>query len=385
MKKKLNLLMIVVVVIMFVWAACDTGAEEDPEPDGDSTDTTGIVNNDTIPPPAGGLDLNELTNDLIIANATKMSGNLPVASNLFDLKIDKDTIFLADGVKTRVRILYPPHVFTGSTFYMQIVGADDYLEVQFEEEEKSDTIAAFYLEFDPEGWELPFSFNIKLVPTDEDGNSGEEITVPVGIEAPANGDCDFLAEDKVWEWIYTVQDGDFYLAPMFPQIVAGTVAGCCDSDNNSYYSDCTSTPSHAVVDYESFFMVRSEYLIFHDDGKVEGELIQQTRNIRPSKSDFCGGVAGYSEEYTANNYEGTFSLNTGNCTIEIATLEGETAPIYTSDGTYLGDLPLPIYAGTSPYAEYQIISRHFIREIRTVEGYLERVYENTDSNIPWYY
>jgi hypothetical protein len=256
--------------------------------------------------------------------------------------------------------------------------------VPFEEEEEIDSIGIFYFDFDPSGWELPISFDLKIIPKDKNGTPLDEFEVPVLIEDHENISCIIESNSTIWEWIYTERNGQLVSAPMFPSTTSGTVSGCCDRDGNSFYDNCINTSSHRVVNYETIFMVSFEYLKFFSGGDVGGELSQFTQNVRPSESDFCSGTAGYSKSNTYNPFVGKYTYDTSNCTISITSLEGETEPIYASDGTKLGDFILPIYAGVGPSTEYKLVGNHFMRETRFMEGEsFVRMYEARSPGYKW--
>lgn len=321
-------------------------------------------------------------NSLVFENASMKSGNIPTGAA--DFKIDRDSIFMVEGVKNRIKFLNPNLTVGISSFYVSVVGADGYYEVEAATEEETDSIGVLYIEFNPDEWELPASFTIKIVPKDENGDPGNGSEVPVEVEDP-NAPCNFSPGDYLWEWISTSGNGDFVLAPMYAQITQGVVSGCCDTEGNSYYSDCSGTLSHREVAYETIFMVSLEFLKFFDGGLVAGELHQFTQNLDVSATDFCGGNPGYKLANVFNSYNGTYTNNPGDCTITIESLEGQTEPIYDSYGNYYGEAPLPVYAGSGAGVTYKLISKHFMKEIRSVEGAgIERVYEARSSELKWY-
>ncbi len=342
---------------------------------------------DLLPKPTDTETANKLTESLIFDNKATFPGAMPNSiadggSVLADLKIDTDTIFWIEGITKRVKIRKPLGSFV-ATFSAQVPGSDFYLKGNFRQEEENDTVALLYFDFDPTGWELPLSFDLKIIPKDPAGTDMDTITVPVEIEE--GGNCHFEpGEDILWEWISTTQNGDFYLAPMYPQITPGTVSGCCES-GISYYSDCFGTPSYREVDYEAVFMVKLEYLKFFPDGLFGGEMAQYTQNLNPGDTDFCGGTPAYNHSNTHNIFNGTYTFDPGNCSLTIHTLEGLTEPIYDSYGNYYGEAPLPVYVGVGPHVEYKFLSRHFMKETRNIEGtLLERVYEARADELRWY-
>ncbi|GEM_PF-2518448 len=389
MKKNVKHWMLILFSLATIWVACTESAEEDPEPTEQNNNDTTQVDNDTTqvdddPTDPNTLDFNALTNDLVLENASTMTGNFPIPDLLAGLAVGKDTLAFTRGVRSRLRMKFPGEFHYGQAFFMRIKGADNYLQGMFVEEESSDSIAVAYMEFDDEDWNLPLQFEVEIVATDDTGAPVGPIDLPVEVEGPLSGSCGFLPGDQIWEWIYTTQNGEFVSAPMTPHPLSGTVAGCCDDTGTSWYGNCIGGPSEAHVDYTSYQMVPFEYIKFVDGENLIGETLQITQNVRPSESDFCSGTPGYSVSEPHNHFYGTYTYNAGGCTIRINELNGETSPLYTSSGNYLGEFPKPLYVGAGDYAEYHILSRHFIKEVRNVEGSnLERIYESRTSEIPF--
>jgi len=363
--QKLNLLILLITILPMIFAGCSEEADPgDPKPE---------------PNPVGTVDVNKIAQGLKFRNGTVITGTLPANSaKLADLKIDTDTIFWVEGIKNRIKILKPAgqQIASGS-FYAQVADAKSYITAEFEIEDETDTIVFMSFDFDPTGLQPPFSFDIKIVPLNESGSPIDEIILPVIIEAPTDGDCNFPYED-IFEWISTEGFGDFYSAPMYPSITPGTVIGCCSDTGNSYYEASCANPNNnfkRIVNYENIFMVRLEFLKFFKSGDVLGEFDQFTQNIRPSLTDFCGGNAGYSGGDVHNSMWGTFTLKQSDCSLVIDQLEGETD----------GGFPLPFYAGAGPSVEYKLISRHFLKETRNGEGgTMKRIYERRTSSFQWH-
>ena len=356
--QKLNHLIVLITSLLMFFAGCseDTG---DPEPE---------------PNPVS-VDVNKIANGLKFTNSTIITGTLPATVKTADLKIDTDTIFWAEGITNRIKILKPIGLHIG-TFYVQVTDADSYIQAEFEIDDETDTIAFFNFDLDLTGLQPPFTFNIRIVPLDDGGVPIDEFELPVTVEALTDGDCDFAYGD-IWEWIYTVGSNGFFTAPMLSAYQSGTLIGCCSDTGNSYYEPSCANPANNFrreVNYENVFVVQSEFLKFFEGGLVAGELRQFTQNINPSTTDFCGGAPGYNQRNVYNGVGGTITVNQGNCTLIIDEYEG-----LTDNG-----FPLPFYAGAGPSVEYKIISRHFMKETRNGEGSLERTYERRTEFFTWY-
>lgn len=384
MKKITKYWMMACFYMLLSLIACETNPDEI-VPDDDDDPQLIDDSPDDNDPPTDELDLNKVSDQLIFENSTSINGNIPASSKLTDLKMDKDTIFLVDGYKNRIRFLSTKTFASGISAYVQVKGADKYFDVSPPEKEITDSIFAIYIEINPGDLELPVNFTVEIV-VHENGNPIDGFEKEVAIETENDGSCNFQSGESVWEWISTINNGSLHTAPMYAHTTPGVVAGCCDSDGNSYYANCINTPSHSVVDYESVFMVNLEFLKFLEGGDVVGELNQFTQNVRPSETDFCGKSPGYTRVNVHNSYNGKYTYEASNCTISIASLAGETEPVLASDGTKLGEINLPIYAGSGPIVQYKILSKHFMIESRNNEGpALERLYERrTVFGFEWY-
>jgi hypothetical protein len=359
---KFNHLISLITFLLMIFAGCsEDAAPGDPEPE---------------PNPVS-IDANKIVEGLRFRNSTVIPGTIPTVVKKADLKIDTDTIFWVEGIKNRIKILKPAgQQISSGSFYAQVADADSYIKAEFEIEDETDTIVFMNVDFDLTGLQPPFSFNVKIIPLDDNGLGIDEFDLPVNVEALSDGNCNFPYED-IWEWIYTVGTGDFFTAPMYPSLQPGTVIGCCSDTGNSYYEASCANPNNnfkRVVNYENVFMVRLEYLKFFKSGDVAGEFDQFTQNILPSLSDFCGGTPGYIGGDVHNAMYGTFTFNQSNCSLIIDQLEGLTD----------GGFPLPFYAGAGPSVEYKLLSRHFLKETRNDEGSLERIYERRTSFFTWY-
>jgi hypothetical protein len=357
-----------VLMLSLSFYSCTESSDEDPDPDNNLNTN---------------VDPDKITGSLKFKNATIIAGTLPTFTPQVDLKIwEDDTIYWVKDIIKRIRIKKPPSISLGSLM-IYVEGSDSYVEVPFQKEEETDSVAVFYFDFNPDGWDLPIVFDVTIVPKKDDGTPLDPIEGPIVIDESENSGCSFTP-NLIWEWIYTAQNGIFKSGPMFPQSVDGTVAGCCDSENNSFYDNCFGTSSHRVVNYETSVMVKIEYLKFFQGGDVAGQLFESTQNVNPLLTDFCSGTPGYKNTNISNDYLGRYALNTSNCTITIESLEGESEPIYASDGTKIGDFLFPIYAGFGTWAEYTLINDHFMKETRQVEGgsYV-RMYEARNEDFTW--
>jgi len=334
----------------------------------------------------GNVDANKITQSLKFRNGTVITGDIPKSVNsknataVADLKIDTDTIFWVKGVINRIKILKPENPSTFSShFWVQVENSNSYIEAEFEVEQENDTLVFLNFDFDVTEWEPPLSFNLKIVPKDDtDGSPLDEFNLPVVIEEPITGSCNFNITEQLWEWISTVDESiPFFAAPMYPFIEPSTTLGCCINGNSSTGS-CGST-NERILDYENTYIIKREFFklftITNGVGEVGGVLDTYARNLDPSASNYCSNSAGYIESNFNGTMAGDYTTNPGNCTITFDMKGG-------ANTTFMGDDRF--------FATYTLLSKHFIKETRSgnPEGEggntLERLYVRRTLFLRWF-
>jgi hypothetical protein len=371
---------LVIIFTILSLFACQDNPEDEVLPDKKDDDEK-IIDDD--PPPSGNqLDPDKLTGSLKFENASVITGNFPAASGTADFKLDTDTIFWVEGIKKRIRVRIPD-TFSGgvSALLVHVKEAQDYLSVQPDETESSDSIAVFYFDFDPVDWDLPQTDQPNKAVQDETGDVVDDFPDrPVGIELPGQFDCGPVGDR--WDWTHTTVNGELNVAEGYPVITPGTVSGCCGPDGTSYYADCTGTTSEATVNYEAFYMINHEIVKFFEEGDLAGELREQTRNVAPSESDFCAGTAGYREGIMHNTFTGNFTFNSSTGKIDLSNIEGEKEVVEIAPGvTY--EVTKPLYFGN--FNQVEMISCHFLVDRSSVEGMnVERIFERRSEFLLWY-
>lgn len=387
--KKLNsFLFYGFIVGFFTIASCNEDENLDPGPVNDPKDTTDVEHPDDDPGYNSDLNANEIHSSIILQNATIVNGNIPPSSNLADLKLDKDTIFLVEGFKNRIRIKYPESgIATGSShFYIQVEGANTYYDVQPEEEESNDTIGVFYMEFDPGDFEPPFSFNIKLAPHDGSGLPIEEIEVPVAIEKKGGSSCSPSYPNPNWDWIYTYSDGNFFPAPGHGWLTEGKVNGCC---LEGYTVDCIANgigeSDWISLDYTSSRVYQYEIIQFSDRlSEFVGTLDVDIQNIDPSESDFCNGKPSYNNSGRDHAFWGDYTYDPSSGQVQLTNLEVRSREVYLEEL----DMTVTEYDWCFLSADYlyEIISCHFLMETSSIEGAtVIRIFERrANPDTKWY-
>jgi hypothetical protein len=377
MKKIIYFWVVVLVCTLLTFVACENNPEEDINP-GNNDDQEEPIDDDN--PTGDVLDATKLTGSLVFPDGDLISGQIPSVTGSADFKIDADTIFWVQGIKKRVRIRYP-EMFTGviQSILVQVNNADNYYELEPDKTESTDTIAVFYLNFDPTDWEPPLSFNLDIAVKDETGVVVDWFPKrPVEIEKPGDFGCSPVGDR--WDWLYTTMNGVLNRAEGYPQLTPGTVVGCCD-EGVSYYGVCIDTPLEKVLDYEAFYMQDFEYVKFFKEGDIAGELHEIIRNVNPVTSDFCNNQAGYNDRTIHNIFSGKFSFNAQTGKISLSNMDGQFETVTIGSNVY--EVPLPLYFGN--FGDVEMISCHFLVDRSNVEGMgMERVFERRSQEFRWY-
>lgn len=349
-------------------------SDENPDPqlDDNAIDTTDVGNPNENPGSNVDYDANQIHSKIVLQNANSKEGDIPPSSNFADLKIDKDTIFLVEGITNRIRILHPGKGFaTGSThFYLKVEGADKYYELKAVEEESNDSIAVLYMDFDPGDFELPFSFKIKFSPSTGIGTAPiGEVEKVVVIDKKGDHSCSPWSSGEEWEWLYTIIDGEIEIAPGFGRSTETHVTGCCM--DGSFSVDCISNgfPESEWIKLKgnASYSIEYETLLFTPGGEIFGGMREFVQNLdpNPGNSDFCGGQLGYISNNSDHAFWGNYTYNPSNGRIQFANLESRLQQVDLGE---LGTYPVYDKMFISENFLYEMISCHFLMETASVEG-----------------
>lgn len=337
--------------------------------------------------PTTNVDANKITQSLKLRNGKIISGDIPKGANsknattVADLKIDTDTIFWVEGVINRIKILKPENLnLLSESFFAKVEGSDSYLEAEFEIEQENDSLVFLTFEFDPTGYELPLSFEITIVPKDKADNSPiDDFKLPVVIEEPIESSSN-NGEDYwqgTWYWMETTIDGMVHTKP-YDNINQSATAGLCCSGSNSFYFPCTSNdPNYTEMDYTIDYFVVREFLHFSEISDVRGELREMSNNLDWENSNICDNEPAYIGRTVHNPFTGTFT-EIDSHTRTLSNIKGQEEEIFL-ENISLGFVPFPIYAGSGPFVQYELLSKHYIKEIRNNPeggpgGGVERLY-----------
>ncbi|MDH3710292.1 MAG: hypothetical protein OER04_10415 [Cyclobacteriaceae bacterium] len=310
------------ILSLVLWTSCESDLNEDPGNPGNP-----VITN---------VDPDKASEYLVLNNAAKITGSLPL-SNDGGLKLDvEDTIFTMKGypLGSRIRVLHDPsqsvsdfniHV-GGASFYYNV--PEEIAEDQYIVEEESDTTSVLVLELDPPADEVdyPFTLEVYIQPLDESGNPLDEFIRWLTVEDPedsGSGGCNSIT-GKVWEWNFSlrINHGDIVnvWAPALGTPINTTGGGCCSGSGNSY----TTVDPFCVVGINEpnmkwvevtphdYYVRNYEYLQFGDDGSALADGLEIIKNWDLFNTDFCSETLSYT--YTENKnklVEGTHDFVRG--------------------------------------------------------------------------
>jgi hypothetical protein len=283
-------------------------------------------------------DPDEIAEYLMLADASKITGNLPAAPD-GQLKINvKDTIYMAKGFPIGERLVVKhdgSYDITG--VYVGIENSSFYYDVPVVEAEAQDSSDVIYLNLgDTEGFNWDFPFTLILLPH-ADGLPWDKFIRVVKIEDPEEDAGNSITVPKNfsldlvhWEWIYTVMvdpsdpEGNVlhFEGKGVKKISAYQTGGCCNDDgtsttvaNDPYcfskYSDGTPNPNWRSIDVSHYFMWAYDVLYLYNDGTFRQANTSIQTNYRPSLSDFCNNEAAYDFDISTFVKFGTHDFTPG--------------------------------------------------------------------------
>ncbi len=403
MKKQLTTItkrMLLVMALLLMVMACDEDesiitSDDAPPTEEEATDGEGDNEEENEDEEENdedteGIDPNLLTQSLKFRNMQVKQGTMPVNTNspyyqTPGFQISQDTIFWVEGVINRLLIRKPDgfNRFIG-TFMAQVPGSDSYIEGEFEREKENDSIVFWNFDFDPPpDWDLDLPLNFDLDVTLVDDETGDPIgpfPVPIGIEPPNSGNCGALYNTG-WTWIETSVNGQYQSGPHDTFIQELQVGGCCGGNPPISYTGggCNeNNPDWTVMDYINSYYIYYDVLYFFEAlNEVQGAMEEVAYNLDAPNVNFCTLNAPLRDDTKFNGYTGEiYDFDTSSCSFKIDNLVGRNEQVVLDDGT-VTEFPLPIYAGSGDFVEYQLISKHFLKETRSQEGLIERIYINT--------
>ncbi len=298
------------------------------------------------------------------SDAVAIRGQIPEGPVTADLKIDKSTIYLAEGVKNCISILYPgTEELTGSlSVYLQVKGADTYFDIKPATLQSLDTIGVYCIEFDPDNMELPYTFEVVIVPHDASGNAIDRFEREVVIEK-TSGSCDIFGKEgqSTWKWMYTVESGGDVISPTRGYSSRGTTSGCCVEGETV---DCVTAnvpeSQWRTMEYENRVSPLSEMLVLKSDKTMSGSLLVFKSNINYRESDFCGNQPAYSESRTENSFWGEFDYDQSGRKISFRNLASRLTSVYFPELDLWVSQYDEMYIGS--HKTYSLAGCHFMAE-----------------------
>ena len=162
-------------------------------------------------------------------------------------------------------------------------------------------------------------------------------------------------------WAKTTIDDMHHTGP-YENIKQAATAGLCCDGSGGVWNCFSGDPSYTEMDFTIDYFVIREFLHFSEISDVRGELRETSNNLDWENSNICENEPAYTGRMVHNPYKGTFT-EIDSKTRTIDDLTGEFEAIYL-ENVHLGDVPLPIYAGSGSFVTYNLLSKHYMKEIR---------------------
>lgn len=294
---------------LFACLAALLSCEMEPEPESNTNNGNGNNTADSFTP-------DELSGFLVLKDAARITGELPVAPDL-QLKINvKDTIYSLKGLYGAMVVVRHDGLHDISGFYIAVSGGSSYYNVPVEDEEaQGDSTVVFYIDADvPEndGADYPFTIPIRIQPYDQNGEPLDEFVKLLTIENPETGTSCSIAVPfanisnsayGAWKWMHTLgidASGSVFHreAPDLLQRSTYITGGCCNDDGSSTtvagdpycfskFSDGTPNPRWRSIEVSHYFLWVFDMVWFYDNGDFKHQNLSHQTSYRPSKSDFC--------------------------------------------------------------------------------------------------
>ena len=278
---------------------------------------------DTIVAPADSLDADVVSEHLLLANASRITGVPPTAPD-GQIKMDvKDTIFVVKGLPIGETITFWHGAAQDVTgFYVYVPGASFYYDVpetviddKFIPNAENDTISLLTLDISADEWEFPFSTDVQILPHGPDGIPLDDSTRPVGDEDPAKS-CNSILRGPInsggpisgnsWLWEKTTLSYNGIVTNTWaPWVLVGIQsigAGCCWTSRNSSvyvgYPGCRKNNPSPQMAYKELPLDANvkrfwEVLEMTEDGEFIVTADEYKKEWDMDNSNFCSEIPAY--------------------------------------------------------------------------------------------
>lgn len=285
----------------------------------------------TNPPPSALADT--LSNHLRLIRSTKKQGIAPSGPSSSTLKTSiRDTLFLSGNLPWPVQFLHTDPTKNVAGAWIQIratasIGfASYYFEVpELRDMEESDTISVIMIEMNPDGLELPQTFETKIVPYDKDKQPLGETILPTKLDdprvkLPGNGSsCGLpLQSNEHWSWEFSyVSELDanldfiFYNQPGKKFSNGGVdIEGSCCNGTSAWPQFCTGQLFHnQTLHFATYYTIKYENFWFLANNTFSRQTLEDSPVPLPEESDFCAGGSGkVKESLKLTDYYGTWEI-----------------------------------------------------------------------------
>jgi hypothetical protein len=292
----------------------------DHEPGSDDTDAVTVATLDTW------------VDHLTFHGALKKEGKAP-GGTAGALKFSiRDTLHLFPGGFFPVKFLHDTTSDVTGVFF-QVTGvvggpvSSFYFDVP-EVPMDNDSVSVVVIGFDPTkpgvaDVDLPLSFNITLVPHNDNGQPLDGGTIPVKIEKrndkSSSAACGLTG--GYWKWLFkygefpnsqNVPGFDFYNDPYKKWLKTGQlIGGCCCKDSSSYNVPCPCAEngiSNAILHFSTYLQYKEETLTFNENGTFFRQTLADTPYPDPLASDFCANAGGVvRDDLSRTTYNGNWA------------------------------------------------------------------------------
>lgn len=301
----------ILAVLFTCFAACND--PQDPDDPGD--------------PPVTDIGADIVSDHFTFFTATKQQGNSPAGGSTRSLQISiRDTLHLAGSLPRSVRILHRDTTQNVSGVWIQVrtsastggLASYHYDVSELEDLEKNDTLSAIMIGMDPQGLELPLTFDVKITPYDKHNVPLGEKIVPVRLDKPKKdlqGCGPGLPAGEHWQWFASYVQGDTqfdfenYPGKAFSSGGADIEGSCCNG-NTRWPDFCIGEYQHnRTLHFSTYYTIKFEVFSLLSNGSFMRSTLEDSPVPWPAGSDFCAGGEGMTQEsLKLTDYDGTWEV-----------------------------------------------------------------------------